>query len=224
MGCGASTDVPIAYRAPSTDFEARPPRVEATDLTKQPEQAPAASPVFVARQGSHKKEKQSEQAPAASPVSVARQASGKRAKEPRKERAKGKDEDNEQPVDTSALLALQEASGVLAAMQRSDALVVAAEGRWQQQQMQNEASRARYVEAQAVFDALESGDVAVVSLRWLLAHAASGRPLPRRQDMPKEAHVSAYTLQLWHNAAPDHVRKAVLPLISVSYCWLSPEQ
>ena len=102
--------------------------------------------------------------------------------------------------------------------------MAAAEGRWQEHQQQNEASRARYVEPMAVFDALESGDVAVVSLRWLLMHAASGRPLPRRQDMPKEAQVTAHTLRLWHDAAPEHVRKAVLPLISISYCWLSPEQ
>ena len=102
--------------------------------------------------------------------------------------------------------------------------MAAAAGRWQQHQLQNEESRARYVEPQAVFDALESDDVAVVSLRWLIAHAASGLPLPRRQDMPEEARVSVYTLKLWHGAAPEHVRKAVLPLVSISYCWLDTEQ
>ena len=168
-------------------------------------------------------EEQPERMPAPSPTLV-RQASGKRAKEPRKERAKDKVSDEERPACTPALLALQEKSGVLSAMEHSDALVAAAAGRWQQHQLQNEESRARYVEPQAVFDALESDDVAVVSLRWLIAHAASGLPLPRRQDMPEEARVSLYTLKLWHGAAPEHVRKAVLPLVSISYCWLDTEQ
>ena len=224
MGCGAST-----YAPTSTNSEAIlriRPASERPEHEAPVETPPVETPPVLARQGSRKKEKekQLETGPAELPVPLARQASGKKAKEPRKERAKTKDEGTERPVDTSALRALQEASGVLAVMKRSKALMAAAEGRWQEHQQQNEASRARYVEPMAVFDALESGDVAVVSLRWLLMHAASGRPLPRRQDMPKEAHVTAHTLRLWHDAAPEHVRKAVLPLISISYCWLSPEQ
>ena len=209
MGCGASTGAPTAHRAPaSTGSEAttgsevmlsRPAR-KVVEQKEQPERRPAPSPTLV------------------------RQTSGKRAKEPRKERAKDKVDEEERPADTPALLALQEKSGVSSAMERSDALVAAAADRWQQHQLQNEESRARYVEPQAVFDALESDDVAVVSLHWLITHAASGLPLPRRQDMPEEARVSVYTLKLWHGAAPEHVRKAVLPLISISYCWLTPEQ
>jgi hypothetical protein len=235
MGCGASTtNAPTSTNSeailrirPASERPEHEAPVETPPVEMPPvETPPVETPPVLARQGSRKKEKekQLETGPAESPVPLARQASGKKAKEPRKERAKTKDEDTERPVDTSALRALQEASGVLAVMKRSKALMAAAEGRWQEHQQQNEASRARYVEPMAVFDALESGDVAVVSLRWLLMHAASGRPLPRRQDMPKEAHVTAHTLRLWHDAAPEHVRKAVLPLISISYCWLSPEQ
>ena len=122
MGCGASTNAPT-----STNYEAilriRPaserPEHEAPVETPPVETPPVETPPVetspvLARHGSRKKEKekQLETGPAESPVPLARQANGKKAKEPRKERAKTKDEDTERPVDTSALRALQEASGV----------------------------------------------------------------------------------------------------------------
>jgi len=82
---------------------------------------------------------------------------------------------------------------------------------------------ARYVETGAIFDALNEEDVALYSLKWILEHAATGRAMPRRQEMPQEAVLSRERIEAIWNAAPEHVREAVLPIVSISYCWLEKE-
>ena len=57
---------------------------------------------------------------------------------------------------------------------------------------------------------------------WLAAHAATGKPLPRRQELPTEAFVDVTKLIATHAALPAHIQAAVLPIVSISYCWLEP--
>ena len=51
-------------------------------------------------------------------------------------------------------------------------------------------------------------DVALYSLKWILEHAATGRAMPRRQEMPQEAVLSRERIEAIWNAAPEHVRSA----------------
>ena len=81
----------------------------------------------------------------------------------------------------------------------------------------------RYTRPDQLFAAAASGDVGLLSLKWLLEWAASGRPLPRRQELPDGALLTAERLRAIHDSAPAHVRAAVLPVIAVSYCWMTPQ-
>ena len=67
-----------------------------------------------------------------------------------------------------------------------------------------------------------NGDVRLLSLRWLQQRAKSGQALPRRQDLPAEAFADIEELRCSHAALPSHIRAVVLPMLSVSYCWLEP--
>ena len=81
----------------------------------------------------------------------------------------------------------------------------------------------RYIGPDAVLAALEENDAQLVSMNWLISHAAHPQAhLPRRQDLPAEALVTAEQMRSWIDAAPAHVTAKALPLVSVSYCWLSP--
>ena len=72
----------------------------------------------------------------------------------------------------------------------------------------------RYTKPEVAFRLAESGDVALLSYLWLEARAASGLPLPRRQDLPPEAFVDVAKLREMHKAS-DRVRD-LLPILSVS--------
>ena len=84
-------------------------------------------------------------------------------------------------------------------------------------------SFSRYVSPDQALAALESGDVQLVSRNWLIRHAKTGQPLPRRQDLPREALVSAADVIRWLDGVPAYVRAKVLPIIAISYCWLDPK-
>ena len=86
------------------------------------------------------------------------------------------------------------------------------------------AASARYLSPVAILDAIDRNDAQLLSLNWLLKHAANaGAHLPRRQDLPEAACVSVKQMREWVEGAPPHVTSKVLPLIAISYCWLSPE-
>eukprot|EP00966_Prymnesium_polylepis_P078545 1820521-Prymnesium_polylepis.1 len=51
---------------------------------------------------------------------------------------------------------------------------------------------------------------------WLIERSKSGKPLPRRQELPPEAFVDVEALRRAWLAAPLPVRTVVLPLISIS--------
>ena len=84
---------------------------------------------------------------------------------------------------------------------------------------------ARYTKADAIWAALETRNVRLVSMNWLIRFATvkedrKGPPrLPRRQDLPEEAFVDLVDLQDYygHGSADN-----VLPIVSISYCWLTP--
>ena len=80
---------------------------------------------------------------------------------------------------------------------------------------------ARYTQPAIVFKLASSGDVALLSYNWLVKLAASGKPLARRQELPPEAFADVPALEAMHAALPPHIAAAVLPVVSVSYCWLS---
>ena len=53
----------------------------------------------------------------------------------------------------------------------------------------------RYTDPETPFALAESGDVGLLSFNWLDKRAASGKPLPRRQDLPPEAFVDVAALR-----------------------------
>ncbi|CAK0818530.1 unnamed protein product [Prorocentrum cordatum] len=79
---------------------------------------------------------------------------------------------------------------------------------------------ARYTDPETPFALADSGDVRLISFNWLVVLAASGKPLPRRQDLPPEAFIDVADLRAMHSALPAHVAAAVLPVLSISYCWI----
>ena len=72
----------------------------------------------------------------------------------------------------------------------------------------------RYTKPEVAFRLAESGDVALLSYLWLEARAASGLPLPRRQDLPPEAFVDVAKLREMHKAS--RLAAWLLPILSVS--------
>ena len=98
-----------------------------------------------------------------------------------------------------------------------------------------DADFARYVEVESVFEALGSGHVRLIRLTWLLrlwrSQARSPKPglgrvvLPRRQGLPEEAFISVDELRRMHQVAGVEAGvKRLLPVISISACWLSRDQ
>ena len=84
------------------------------------------------------------------------------------------------------------------------------------------ASYERYTQPDAPFELASSGDVQLLSFLWLQKRAKEGKELPRRQDLPPEAFADMDALRKAHDDLPPHIRAAVLPMLSVSYCWLEP--
>ena len=85
----------------------------------------------------------------------------------------------------------------------------------------------RYTSGEFVFTLLDefAGDVRMLSLNWLLSHAKSGRPLPRRQELPPEAFADMAALRkVWEllhagNRFQFNPKDYVVPFISISYAW-----
>ena len=88
-------------------------------------------------------------------------------------------------------------------------------------QMTPSTSNARYTEPAIVFELASTGDVRLLSFNWLAEIAESGQSLPRRQELPDAAFADMVALRAAHAALPPHVAKAVVPVVSISYCWLS---
>ncbi|EOD36225.1 hypothetical protein EMIHUDRAFT_122557 [Emiliania huxleyi CCMP1516] len=65
--------------------------------------------------------------------------------------------------------------------------------------------------------ALESGAIAMLDGRWLVACAERGERIRRRQDLPPEAFISLEELKV---ACPEY---GPLPIICLSYAWLHPD-
>ena len=63
---------------------------------------------------------------------------------------------------------------------------------------------------------LASGAIALLDASWLVAHAAAGGVLRRRQELPDAAFVSAAALKASCTEA------SFLPVIALSYPWLTP--
>ena len=82
---------------------------------------------------------------------------------------------------------------------------------------------ARYTAAATPFALASSGDVRLLSLNWLVKHAATGKPLPRRQELPEAAFADVAALRRAHGALPKEVAAVVLPILSISYTWLSAD-
>jgi len=65
----------------------------------------------------------------------------------------------------------------------------------------------------------ETETAVLVSAKWLVAQADAGAVLPRRQELPPAAILTAAALRAHHETlAMSHVRA---PVIAVSYCWLT---
>ena len=75
---------------------------------------------------------------------------------------------------------------------------------------------ARYTQPETPFALASTGDVALLSYRWLRELAAFGQALARRQELPAEAFVSVAKLRADHEALPAHIKAAVLPMLSIS--------
>jgi len=80
----------------------------------------------------------------------------------------------------------------------------------------------RYSDVESLREALESGDTQLVRARWLLEQAKLKKPLPRRQDLPKEAAFAA-TDELFRGLAVGPAGEVPPRLLAVSHCWLTPE-
>ena len=78
----------------------------------------------------------------------------------------------------------------------------------------------RYTNPDTPFALASTGDARLLSYCWLKAQAATGMPLARRQELPPEAFADLDALRAAHAASPSHIAAAVLPMVSISYCWL----
>lgn len=82
----------------------------------------------------------------------------------------------------------------------------------------------KYNNVDTLVDALSSGDTALVKGSWLLELAASGRALPRRQELPPEALFDAAELEasLRKNKGMGWNLWEIMPM-ALSYCWATKE-
>jgi hypothetical protein len=84
----------------------------------------------------------------------------------------------------------------------------------------------RFTGHAAIREALVRADVRLLKATWLVALARGGGRLRRRQELPEEAFVTVAEFdQLVMSAERkwdgEPQRDGVLPVIAVSYCWLS---
>lgn len=87
----------------------------------------------------------------------------------------------------------------------------------------------RYTDPKSIWAALQTEDVQLVSLKWLLERGAKKKPLPRRQALPPEAKMSHKRLAEIHArskaferiATARQVQAQVMPIIAVSHAWLT---
>lgn len=84
----------------------------------------------------------------------------------------------------------------------------------------------RYTTPKAIFAALQTEDVQLISLKWLLKRASKKKALPRRQALPMDAKLSARRIAELHAgargfqriASATQVKASVLPIIAISQC------
>ena len=129
---------------------------------------------------------------------------------------------NDAPGKRAEPRALAQAAGILERMEGARAKEKEAVARVKANRGAAESLK-RYVKPDEALKALESGDVQLISKAWLMGLGREGKPLPRRQDLPKEALVTAADVKAWMAAVPGYIRAKVLPIIAISYCWLDPE-
>ena len=77
----------------------------------------------------------------------------------------------------------------------------------------------RYTAADSIWQALKKKHVRLVKSSWIEERNKTGKPLPRRQELPEEAFISVAELQRQYG---DGNRDGVLPLIGISFCWDTP--
>ena len=77
-----------------------------------------------------------------------------------------------------------------------------------------------YTRPETPFALASTGDVRLLSFNWLVAQANASLPLSRRQDLPEEAFADVASLRAAHARLPPSIAAAVLPMVSISYCWL----
>ena len=93
----------------------------------------------------------------------------------------------------------------------------------------NSGGSTRYIQPDDIWEALATGHVRLVKMSWLIKrHAANQNKkrgsagigkLPRRQEMPEEAFISVEELKGMYGSGNSD---GVLPIVAVSYCWLTP--
>ena len=88
---------------------------------------------------------------------------------------------------------------------------------------QRAASWTRYTEPDAIWEALDSGNVRLLKLSYLVAKAKAGAILQRRQDLPEHAFATPMLLRgVLADASPLLSSfDCVLPIVAVSACWLT---
>ena len=64
-----------------------------------------------------------------------------------------------------------------------------------------------------------TGHVRLLKMSWLIAHHKARKILMRRQELPEEAFISVKELQRLYGTGN---RDGVLPIIAISFCWLTP--
>jgi len=79
----------------------------------------------------------------------------------------------------------------------------------------------RYTQPASIWQALGTGRVRLVRSSWLVTWSKAGNALPRRQELPEEAFISVQELQQMVGSGN---LDGVLPIIAISFCWLTPAQ
>ena len=77
----------------------------------------------------------------------------------------------------------------------------------------------RYVDPASIWEALATRAVQLVKMSFLISFSEAGGILPRRQDLPEEAFISVEELKQLYG---DGNRDGVLPIVVISFCWLTP--
>ena len=78
----------------------------------------------------------------------------------------------------------------------------------------------RYIETDLIWEALDEEVVVLLRGKWMLESARMEQVLARRQELPVGALMPAAELKsIWINPLNFH---RTLPIVSISYCWMSP--